>query len=74
MGAIFGGPKVPPLPTPPPSAMPATMANPAVLMQGQAKARGAKTAEGAGFGGTVANTGGQRGLAPASTAAKSLLG
>ena len=67
MGAIMGGGK--------PSAPPPTMANPNSAQSAAMQRSRATAAAGAGFAGTVQNTGGSQGLTdPASTAPRSLLG
>ena len=79
MGALFGGgaPSAPVIPPAPPAATPPTMANPAVSMAGNNQRAMAAAAVGAGYGGTLTNSGGAQGLvgteAP-QTAGRSLLG
>lgn len=77
MGFLFGGgaPSTPPPPPPPPpAAAPPTMANPEVAQAGVQQRARAAAAAGSGFGDTVTNTGGQRGLTTPATAQRSLLG
>lgn len=75
MGSLFGF-GVPKPPPPLPAANPPVLANPATALAGEATARRARAAAGAGFSGTIKNTGGAQGIfgKADNRATKSLLG
>lgn len=76
MGAIFSPPSIPTpaVPVTPPAALPATLANANVAMSGATQRSSAAAAAGAGFSGTLTNTGGATGQTSPNTAPRSLLG
>lgn len=74
--AFGGAPSPPPIPVLPPAALPPTFANSGVAGSGVTARASAAALDGSGFAGTIMNSGGAQGPAPAltSTAGKTLLG